>query len=86
MMQYLPVSSQQAGLDLSAALWYLASPPHLRPPGTGTTRYCGVEEDANGQWWLEIPADTDLPISPLVTQAQIDAVVAHIDKQEDLQP
>lgn len=86
MPQYLPVSSYQAGRDLSEALWNIASPLATRPVGTVTTHYCGVVEDANGQWWLEIPADSDLPINPLVTQAQLDAVVAHIDKQEDLQP
>lgn len=86
MPQYLPVSSEQAGMDLSAALWDLASPPATRSAGATTIYYCGVVEDANGQWYLEIPDHLPLIISPLVTEAQLAAVVNHIEQQEDRLP
>lgn len=82
MSQFLPVSSQQAGLDLSRALYDLAHPPAARLPSDVTTHFCGVVEDASGQWWLEIPNGEDLPVSPLVDDATLDAVVAQIEQQE----
>ena len=86
MPQYLPVSSYQAGRDLSAALWNIASPPASRPPGTVTTHYCGVVEDVAGQWYLDIPDNMPLPVSPLVTEAELAALVLHIEQQEDRLP
>lgn len=86
MSQYLPVSSQQAGLDLSRALWDLASPPATHAPGTITTHYCAVVDDVNGQWYLDIPDHRPLPVSPLVTEAELAAVVTHIEQQEDRLP
>lgn len=86
MTQYLPVSSETAGRDMSRALWDLASPPATRAPGTVTTHYCGVVEDVNGQWYLDIPAHLPLPVSPLVTDAELAAVVTHIEQQEDRLP
>lgn len=86
MSQYLPVSSQQAGLDLSRALWDLASPTASRPAGTITTHYCAVVEDVNSQWYLDIPDHLPLLVNPLVTEAQLTAVVDHIEIQEDRLP
>lgn len=86
MSQYLPVSSEQAGLDMSEALWNLASPPALRAPGTVTRYYCAVVEDVAGQWYLDIPDNMPLPVSPLVTEAELAAVVDHISIQEDRLP
>lgn len=86
MSQYLPVSTQQAGRDLSRALWVVASPPAARAPGTITTHYCAVVEDVNGRWYLDLPDHLPLSISPLVTEAQLAAVVNHIEIQEDRLP
>lgn len=87
MSQYLPVSTEQAGRDLSEALWAVASPVETREArGATTTHYCAVVEDTSGQWWLDIPPDMPLPVSPDVTQAQLDAVVALIQVQEDRIP
>lgn len=86
MSQYLPVSTQQAGLDLSEALWTLARPVEIRQPGEITRFYCGAVEDVNGQWYLDLPDHLPLSISPRVTEAQLSAVVSHIETQEDRLP
>lgn len=86
MIQYLPVSNEQLGRDLSKTLWDLASPPDRRAAGTVTAYYCTVVEDVAGQWYLAIPENMPLPVSPHVTQQQLDAIVTQIEQQEDMLP
>lgn len=71
---------------MSAALWDLASPPASRSEGSTTIYYCGVIEDVNGQWYLDLPDHLPLIVSPLVTEAELASVVTHIEQQEDLLP
>lgn len=86
MMQYLPVSSEAAARNLSAALWDLASPPNLRQPDNTTIYFCGWEQDVNNQWYLQLLSDYTLLIHPGITQAMLDAVVTQIEQQEDALP
>jgi len=86
MIQYLPVSSEAAARNLSAALWDLASPPNIRQADCTTIYFCGWVQDASNQWYLQIPSAYQLPIHPDITQAMIDGIVTQIEQHEDALP
>lgn len=84
MITYLPVASLQSGMDLSEALWALASPPATRTErGATTTHAYGVAEDAAGNFWLEMPDNFDLDVSPLASELDFDNAVTNIERVED---
>lgn len=81
MITYYPVTDENAGLNLSAALWDLVRPPQDRHPDETTVRLYAVAEDTAGNWWLEVPDDhAVMQLSTSLTQQQIDAAVDEIEK------
>lgn len=56
MIRYIPCSSLEVAQMLSAHLWSLEQPAHLRQDTT-TAYLFGRQQDASGQWWLEVVTD-----------------------------
>lgn len=82
-MTYLPCNSQSHADNLSAALWDLARPPAMRTPDEVTRYYSARVRDNLGNWWLEIPDDFDLDVSPLASEIDFTNAVAQIELAED---
>lgn len=83
---YYPVPSQAAGEALSRALWDVVRPPAERGAADTVALYA-VVQDAAGAWWLEVPEDhAEFPVEATLTEEQLAAAVAHIERMEDGTP